>query len=58
MEATRAKGLTLSQKDWGIERGAIKNEVTQDYSEPIDHLFQQVDLKMFAGSPYGNDGLV
>lgn len=57
MEATRAKGLTLSQKDWDIERGAIKNEVTQDYSEPINHLFQQVDLKMFAGSPYGNDGL-
>ncbi len=57
MEASRAKGLTLSQKDWSIERGAIKNEVTQDYSNPVNHLFQEVDLKMFAGTPYGNDGL-
>ncbi|MBV8197369.1 MAG: insulinase family protein, partial [Candidatus Eremiobacteraeota bacterium] len=57
MEASRAQGLTLSQSDWAIERGAIKNEVTADYSEPLTHLFLQVDLSMFAGTPYGNDGL-
>ncbi|MBC5824799.1 MAG: insulinase family protein, partial [Candidatus Eremiobacteraeota bacterium] len=57
MEASRAKELTLSQKDWNIERGAIKNEVTQDFSDPVNFLFRQVDLKMFAGTPYGNDGL-
>jgi zinc protease len=57
MEASRARGLTLSQSDWAIERGAIKNEVTQDYSDPVIHLFLQVDLAMFAGTPYGNDGL-
>ncbi|MBV9233744.1 MAG: insulinase family protein [Candidatus Eremiobacteraeota bacterium] len=57
MEASRARGLTLSQADWEIERGAIKNEVTADYSDPLTHLFLQVDLAMFAGTPYGNDGL-
>ncbi len=57
MEASRAQKLTLAQSDWAIERGAIKNEVTQDYSDPVSHLFIKVDLTMFAGTPYGNDGL-
>jgi|HubBroStandDraft_6_1064221.scaffolds.fasta_scaffold00001_143 zinc protease len=57
MEATRAQNLTLAQSDWAIERGAIKNEVTQDYSDPLGHLFIKADLAMFAGTPYGNDGL-
>jgi zinc protease len=57
MEASRARNLTLAQSDWEIERGAIKNEVTQDYSDPVGHLFLKVDLAMFAGTPYGNDGL-
>jgi zinc protease len=57
MEASRARGLTLAQSDWNVERGAIKNEVTQDYSNPLDNLFRKTDLAMFAGTPYGNDGL-
>ncbi len=57
MEASRAKNLTLAQSEWEIERGAIKNEVTQDYSDPLQNLFRKVDLAMFAGTPYGNDGL-
>ena len=35
MEASRAKDLTLAQSEWEIERGAIKNDVTQDYSDPL-----------------------
>lgn len=57
MEASRARDLDLDQKDWVIERGAIKNEVTQDLSDPIGHLFRNADAAMFAGTPYGNDGL-
>ncbi|MBV8067175.1 MAG: insulinase family protein, partial [Candidatus Eremiobacteraeota bacterium] len=57
MEASRARGLTLAQADWNVERGAIKNEVTQDYSDPVSHLDIVTDLAMFAGTPYGNDGL-
>ena len=57
MEASRAQNVTLAQSDWNVERGAIKNEVTQDYSDPLDHLAILADLDMFAGTPYGNDGL-
>ena len=57
LEASRAQNLTLAQSDWNVERGAIKNEVTQDYSDPFSHLFILADLDMFAGTPYGNDGL-
>jgi zinc protease len=57
MEASRARGLTLAESDWNVERGAIKNEVTQDYSDPLAHLFLVTDLAMFSGTPYGNDGL-
>jgi zinc protease len=57
MEASRAQHLTLAQKDWAIERGAIKNEVTQDDSQPTQKLFRQIDENVFAGSPYSNDGL-
>jgi zinc protease len=57
MEASRAQDLKLAQSDWNVERGAIKNEVTADYSDPITHLFLTMDLAMFAGTPYGNDGL-
>ncbi len=57
LEASRARNLTLNQNDWNIERGAIKNEVTQDYSDPLTGLELKMDLDMFAGTPYGNDGL-
>jgi zinc protease len=57
MEASRARDVTLAQSDWNIERGAIKNEVTQDYSNPLDKLYLETDLAMFAGMPYGNDTL-
>ncbi len=39
MEASRAQNLTLAQSDWNVERGAIKNEVTQDYSDPFESPF-------------------
>jgi len=57
MEASRAKDLTLSQADWAIERGAIKNEVTQDESRPTDKLFRKVLENLFEGTAYSNDGL-
>ncbi len=57
MEASRAHNEALDQKDWNIERGAIKNEVTQDFSSPVQHLFRNLQLAMFAGTPYGKDGL-
>lgn len=58
LEASRATGLRLSQKDWAIERGAIKNEVTQDDSVAVAHLLQRTILpSIFRATPYANDTL-
>ncbi|GAC1567983.1 MAG: hypothetical protein NVS2B3_09140 [Vulcanimicrobiaceae bacterium] len=57
LEASRAKGLSLRHDDWAIERGAIENEVTADDSNPLDKLYRKVGANLFAGTPYGNDGL-
>ena len=58
LEASRATGLTISQKNWAIERGAIKNEVTQDDSVAVQHLLQRTILpSIFRGTPYANDTL-
>lgn len=58
LEASRAQGLTISQKDWNIERGAILNEVTQDDSIAIQKLFQRTILpSIFKGTAYAHDTL-
>ncbi|MEO6912480.1 MAG: insulinase family protein, partial [Candidatus Baltobacteraceae bacterium] len=58
LEASRARGLTISQKNWNIERGAIKNEVTQDDSVAVEKLFVRTILPtLFAGTPYAHDTL-
>lgn len=58
LEASRAQGLTISQKNWNIERGAIKNEVTQDDSVAVEKLFLRTILPtLFAGTPYAHDTL-
>ncbi len=58
LEASRARGLTVSQKDWVIERGAILNEVTQDDSVAIQKLFQRTILpSIFKGTAYAHDTL-
>jgi len=58
LEASRARGPSLTQRDWNIERGAIKNEVTQDESVAIEKLFLRTILPtLFAGTPYANDTL-
>lgn len=58
LEASRARGLTISQKNWSIERGAILNEVTQDDSIAIQRLFQRTILpSIFKGTAYAHDTL-
>jgi len=52
VEATRMAGLTLDQKDWDQERGAISQEVAQDLSSPNYLLFSKLREIMFAGTPY------
>lgn len=58
VEADRARSLTLAQSGWEAERGAIKQEVTQDDSVPLAKLFQRTILpSIFKGTPYAKDGL-
>jgi zinc protease len=52
IEATRMQGLISSEEDWAKERGAIEQEVAQDYSNPSYMLYQQLRAAMFAGTPY------
>ncbi len=57
MEASRMRGALLNQKEWNIEKGAITQEVTQDYSSPLRRLFTQVQTSLYAGTPYAKNGL-
>lgn len=58
LEADRARNLLLSQTGWQAESGAIKQEVTQDDSNPIEKLIVRTVLpSIFAGTPYAKDTL-
>lgn len=57
MESSRMRDALLNQKEWNIEKGAITQEVTQDYSSPIRRLFMDVTTALYAGSPYAKNGL-
>lgn len=58
LEADRARHLLLAQSGWQAESGAIKQEVTQDDSNPIEKLFLRTILpSIFAGTPYAKDTL-
>ncbi len=57
LERSRATGVLDSQKLWDQERGAITQEVTQDYSSATFRLFFKSIQHVFAGTPYANFGL-
>jgi zinc protease len=58
LEADRARHLSLTQAGWEAERGAIRQEVTQDESVPIEKLLLRTILpSIFKGTPYSRDVL-
>ncbi|HKU67012.1 MAG TPA: pitrilysin family protein [Candidatus Baltobacteraceae bacterium] len=58
VEADRARQASLTQTGWEAERGAIRQEVTQDESVPLEKLFLRTILpSIFKGTPYAKDGL-
>jgi zinc protease len=58
LEADRMRGALLTEAGWKAESGAIKQEVTQDESVPIEKLLIRTILPaMFKGTPYSKDGL-
>jgi zinc protease len=52
IEAIRMRGVLDSEKLWGQERGAIEQEVAQDYSSPEFIFYTKLLADMFKGTPY------
>ena len=57
IEATRMNGLLVSDKDWGLEKGAIEQEVSRDISDPGYLAFQKAEQALYAGTGYAIDPL-
>lgn len=57
LEADRMRGLTLSQSDWKVEKGAVLAEYDGDWSQPLFELSERVRARIYAGSPYAHDPL-
>ncbi len=57
IEAIRMKGVLDSQKLWAKERGAIEQEVAQDYSSPEFIFYTKLLAAMFKGTPYAESSL-
>ncbi len=57
IEATRMRGAQLSDKDWGLEKGAIEQEVSRDISDPGYLAFTDAERALYAGTGYAEDAL-
>jgi zinc protease len=57
IEATRMNGMLLSEKDWGLEKGAIEQEVSRDISNPGFLAFEEAEKTLYASTGYEMDPL-
>jgi zinc protease len=57
IEAVRMQGALDSQDLWQRERGAIEQEVAQDYSNPMYLFYKRMLSSLFEGTPYDHDAL-
>ncbi|MEO8803326.1 MAG: pitrilysin family protein [Rudaea sp.] len=57
IEASRMRGALLTDKDWGLEKGAIEQEVSRDISQPSYLAFEKAERVLYAGTGYENDPL-
>jgi zinc protease len=57
IEAIRMRGVLDSEKLWRKERGAIEQEVAQDFSSPEYIFYTRLLAAMFKGTPYAHDAL-
>jgi zinc protease len=57
IEAQRMRAVFDSDELWERERGAIEQEVAQDYSNPKYLFYKRLLARMFAGTPYAYDAL-
>ena len=57
IESIRMRGVLATPKIWGLERGAIEQEVAQDLSNPQYVFYTKLLDAMYAGTPYAHDAL-
>jgi len=57
IEAIRMRDVLATDALWAQERGAIEQEVAQDYSNPQYLFYSRLLAQMFAGTPYAHDAL-
>ena len=57
IEASRMRGAELGAKDWGLEKGAIEQEVSRDISDPGFLAFEKAENILYAGTGYAADPL-
>ncbi len=57
VEAIRMRGVLDSEKLWAQERGAIEQEVAQDFSSPEFIFYTKLLAAMFKGTPYAESPL-
>jgi zinc protease len=57
IEAIRMRDVLATDALWNQERGAIEQEVAQDYSNPEYLFYSRLLARMFAGTPYEHDAL-
>jgi zinc protease len=57
IEAIRMGGVLDSERLWAQERGAIEQEVAQDYSSPEFIFYTKLLAAMFKGTPYAESPL-
>jgi zinc protease len=57
LEAIRMRGVLDTEKLWAQERGAIEQEVAQDFSSPDYVFYTKLLAAMFKGTPYAQTPL-
>lgn len=57
IEAIRMRGVLDTEELWNEERGAIKQEVAQDLSNPEYVFYTKILAILFKGTPYAHDAL-
>ncbi|MFN2460535.1 MAG: M16 family metallopeptidase [Candidatus Velthaea sp.] len=57
IESDRMRDVLDAQAQWQNERGAIEQEVLRDESEPGADFFSAVHALVYAGTPYGHEGV-
>lgn len=57
LEAIRMRGIDCDERQWGLERGALNQEVAMNNSSSWSPVVEQVYGRLFADTPFSHDAL-